>query len=99
LLDADKTYEAVIKLGVATDSGDAEGQVIATSPVDVSETQLMGVLPRFSGDILQVPPCIRRLNVMAGRFTNWLAKGSKSSVTPGRSEFIVLIAWLSRAIR
>lgn len=56
LLDADKTYEAVIKLGVATDSGDAEGQVIATSPVDVSETQLMGVLPRFSGDILQVPP-------------------------------------------
>lgn len=56
LLDADKTYEAVLKLGVVTDSGDAEGTVLATRPVAVSEADVQAALPRFSGDILQVPP-------------------------------------------
>lgn len=56
LLDADKTYEAVLKLGVITDSGDAEGQVVATAPVDVTQGQLVDVLPRFSGNIQQIPP-------------------------------------------
>ena len=56
LLDADKTYEAIIKLGVTTDSGDAEGQVIATAAVEVSEADIVRVLPRFAGDIQQIPP-------------------------------------------
>ena len=56
LLDADKTYEAVIKLGVTTDSGDAEGAVIATAPVDVSESDILKVLPQFTGAIRQIPP-------------------------------------------
>ena len=56
LLDADKTYEAVVRLGVTTDSGDADGAVIATATVDVSESDVFGVLPAFTGDILQVPP-------------------------------------------
>lgn len=56
LLDADKTYEAVLKLGATTDSGDAEGVVIATAAVNVAESDIFSVLPRFTGDILQVPP-------------------------------------------
>ena len=56
LLDADKTYEAVIKLGVTTDSGDAEGTVIATAAVDVSKDDVFGVLPQFTSVIRQVPP-------------------------------------------
>ncbi|MBN8440175.1 MAG: tRNA pseudouridine(55) synthase TruB [Thauera sp.] len=56
LLDADKTYEAVVQLGVETDSGDAEGAVIATHPVAVAEAQLGEVLARFRGEIDQVPP-------------------------------------------
>lgn len=56
LLDADKTYEAVLRLGVTTDSGDAEGQVTATLPVSVSETDIEDVLPRFLGAIQQIPP-------------------------------------------
>lgn len=56
LLDADKTYEATLKLGVTTDSGDAEGAVTATRPVAVTETDVRAALPRFTGDILQVPP-------------------------------------------
>lgn len=56
LLDADKTYEATLRLGVVTDSGDAEGKVIATHAVAVEEADLRRVLPAFTGDILQVPP-------------------------------------------
>lgn len=56
LLDADKTYEAVVQLGVETDSGDAEGAVIATRPVAVGQGDLEIVLARFRGEIEQVPP-------------------------------------------
>ncbi len=56
LLDADKTYEAEIRLGVTTDSGDAEGQIIATAPAAVTAADVARVLPAFMGDILQVPP-------------------------------------------
>ena len=56
LLDADKTYEAVVQLGVTTDSGDADGVVVATAAVNVSEADVLAVLPRFLGDIQQIPP-------------------------------------------
>lgn len=56
LLDADKGYEADIQLGVTTDSGDAEGQVIATAAVNLEIGQISAVLERFVGDISQVPP-------------------------------------------
>lgn len=56
LLNADKTYEAVVKFGVTTDSGDAEGSVIATAAVNVAESDIFRVLPQFTGPIQQVPP-------------------------------------------
>jgi tRNA pseudouridine55 synthase len=56
LLDADKTYEATLRLGIETDSGDAEGQITATATVAVSDEDIRKVLPGFSGAILQVPP-------------------------------------------
>lgn len=56
LLDADKTYEAEIRLGVTTDSGDAEGKVVATAAVNVTESDISRVLPLFTGAIQQLPP-------------------------------------------
>jgi tRNA pseudouridine55 synthase len=56
LLDADKTYEAVVQLGVTTDTGDAEGTVTATAAVDVEIDDILQVLPQFTGAIQQVPP-------------------------------------------
>ncbi|MFV0678735.1 tRNA pseudouridine(55) synthase TruB [Ottowia sp.] len=56
-LDADKTYEATLRLGVRTSTGDAEGDVIDTQPVpDISLAQLEAVCQRFTGRIAQVPP-------------------------------------------
>lgn len=56
LLAADKRYAATVRLGVRTDTADAEGQVLETRPVAVTREQVEAVLARFRGDILQVPP-------------------------------------------
>ena len=56
LLDADKAYRATLRLGVTTDSADAEGQVLLTRPVTASAADFEAVLPRFRGEIEQVPP-------------------------------------------
>ncbi|MCL1861159.1 MAG: tRNA pseudouridine(55) synthase TruB [Proteobacteria bacterium] len=56
LLNADKVYEAGVKLGIQTDTGDAEGTVLSVQPVAVIETQLRAVLTRFTGEIEQTPP-------------------------------------------
>jgi tRNA pseudouridine55 synthase len=55
-LDADKTYLATARLGVKTSTGDAEGDVIETRPVAVTQAQIDTVVPRFTGPIRQVPP-------------------------------------------
>lgn len=56
LLEADKTYETLVHLGLTTDTGDTEGAVIATQDVNVTEEQIHAVLAQFRGDIMQVPP-------------------------------------------
>ncbi len=56
LLDADKTYEATLRLGITTTTGDAEGEVLAVRPVSAGEAELRAVLPRFTGPIAQIPP-------------------------------------------
>ncbi|RIX45507.1 MAG: tRNA pseudouridine(55) synthase TruB [Rhodocyclales bacterium GT-UBC] len=56
LLDADKIYEATLKLGVTTDSGDAEGAVVGRHPVASGASDVLAVLPRFTGSISQIPP-------------------------------------------
>ncbi|TSE24686.1 tRNA pseudouridine(55) synthase TruB [Tepidimonas aquatica] len=58
-LDADKVYEATLRLGVRTRTGDAEGEVVATAAVDpalLTPAQLHVVAQRFTGTIEQVPP-------------------------------------------
>lgn len=56
LLDADKSYEATVRLGVRTTTGDAEGDVVETRAVTVAEPALRAALARFVGEIQQVPP-------------------------------------------
>jgi len=55
-LDADKTYEARVRFGITTTTGDAEGEIVDTKRVDIDRTRLEAVLARFAGEIRQVPP-------------------------------------------
>lgn len=56
LLEADKTYEATVRLGIMTTTGDTEGEVIEERAVDVTREQIEAALARFRGPIFQVPP-------------------------------------------
>jgi len=55
-LDADKTYETVLRLGQKTSTADAEGEVIQTRAVNCTPGQVVEVLDRFMGPMAQVPP-------------------------------------------
>jgi len=57
LLSADKEYRATCKLGVTTDSGDADGEVRETRPLgDITIAQIQEVLESFLGQSQQIPP-------------------------------------------
>jgi tRNA pseudouridine55 synthase len=56
LLEADKTYDAVVHLGITTTTGDTEGETVETRPVDVTPEQIEAALARFRGPIMQIPP-------------------------------------------
>jgi tRNA pseudouridine55 synthase len=56
LLEADKTYEATVHLGIMTTTGDTEGELIEQREVEVTREQVEAALARFRGPIFQVPP-------------------------------------------
>jgi tRNA pseudouridine55 synthase len=56
LLEADKTYDAVVHLGITTTTGDTEGDAVETRPVDVTVERIEAALARFRGPIMQGPP-------------------------------------------
>jgi tRNA pseudouridine55 synthase len=56
LLDADKGYETLMQLGVTTTTADAEGEVLERRPVTVGRADIEALLPRFRGEISQIPP-------------------------------------------
>jgi tRNA pseudouridine55 synthase len=64
MLDDDKRYRVVIRLGVLTDTGDAEGAVLETKPVpEITQAMLDACLQCFTGEIDQVPPMYSALKL------------------------------------
>ncbi len=63
LMDQDKTYVAVVKLGIQTDTQDMTGTITATYPVDVTTDQIEDVVASFIGDIMQIPPMYSAIKV------------------------------------
>lgn len=83
LLDADKTYEVGCRFGAATDTGDADGEVIRT--VDWSVEQQAAVaaaVPRFIGDIQQVPPMYSALKKDGKRLYELARAGTEVERAP-----------------
>lgn len=63
LTDKEKTYEAVLHLGIDTDTQDMSGTVLEERPVNVTEEEVRKVLKSFVGEQLQIPPMYSALKV------------------------------------
>jgi tRNA pseudouridine55 synthase len=75
LLDADKTYRALLRLGQTTTTGDAEGEIIAELPVNVQQSDVDTVLAKFHGDIQQLPPMHSALKHQGKPLYEYIRKG------------------------
>lgn len=78
-----KCYAAGFLLGTVTDTQDISGKVIETNPAQVSETEILDILPRFQGDILQIPPMYSAVQINGKRLYD-LAREGKVIERPAR---------------
>ena len=72
---AEKTYEAVLRLGLTTDTEDVTGNVLEQREVDISEAEFLGILPKFRGEIQQIPPMYSALKVNGQKLCDLARKG------------------------
>jgi len=79
---AEKTYETVLRLGIATDTEDITGTVLTERPVNVTISEVEQVLENFRGDILQVPPMYSALKVNGQKLYDLARKGKEVERQP-----------------
>ena len=90
LTDKDKVYEAVMLLGVETDTQDTSGEVLRERPVEASEDAVREAILSFVGDYAQVPPMYSALKVN-GKKLYELAREGKTIERKARNVQILSI--------
>jgi tRNA pseudouridine55 synthase len=95
LLDSPKEYVASVRFGVATTTGDAEGEVVRAADVAFSAADLEAALERFVGTIAQVPPAYAALKFRGRAYYDYARAGVEVPRTPRSVEIsaIELIEW------
>ena len=79
---AEKTYEAVLQLGITTDTEDTTGAVLTRSEVNVTRAELEAALAGFRGDIQQIPPMYSALKVNGQKLYQLARKGKEVERQP-----------------
>ena len=79
---ADKEYLAELRLGVVTDTQDSTGRILEEHPVNVTREQLEAVLPRFRGEIEQLPPMYSAVRVNGQRLYALARQGKEIERQP-----------------
>ena len=87
---AEKTYEAVLRLGLLTDTEDTSGTVLEEREVSVTEEQFLNILPQFRGKIMQVPPMYSALKVNGQKLCDLARKGREVERQPREIEIFEL---------
>lgn len=72
---AEKVYETLLRPGITTDTEDITGTVLTRQEVSLTEQQAEAVLPKFRGDILQVPPMYSAIKVNGQKLYELARKG------------------------
>nr|WKF59337.1 tRNA pseudouridine synthase B [Paraburkholderia busanensis] len=97
LLEADKTYEATMRLGVRTSTGDAEGEAIDTRAVACDEAAVRTAMTGFLGEITQIPPMYSALK-RDGKPLYEYARAGQTVEREGRQVTILTLEMLACAL-
>lgn len=94
---SDKRYQAVLRLGTRTDTYDAEGTVLESSPVNITEEQFKESLAKFVGEIEQVPPPYSAIKVQGRRSYDLARSGEEVELAPRKINVynLELLEWAS----
>ena len=87
---AEKCYEAVLRLGISTDTEDITGTVLQAQEVNISEDDFLGILPKFRGKIQQIPPMYSALKVNGQKLCDLARKGKEVERKPREIEIFQL---------
>ena len=87
---AEKAYEAVLQLGLTTDTEDVFGNTLSRQEVNLTEEAFLAILPRFRGKIRQVPPMYSALKVNGQKLCDLARKGKEVERQPREIEIFEL---------
>ena len=73
----EKEYVAGLRLGRTTNTQDMEGQTLTLSPVTVGQKELEAVLPRFTGEISQIPPMFSAIKINGQKLYDLARQGKE----------------------
>ena len=79
---AEKVYETTIRFGLTTDTEDITGKTLTETEVSITEEEQQKVLPRFRGEILQVPPMYSAIKVNGQKLYDLARKGREVERQP-----------------
>lgn len=82
IMDARKTYSFTVRFGEATDTDDAEGEVIAQSAERPGDAAIQAALPRFVGLIMQRPPRYAAIKIQGERAYDLARRGEEVVLEP-----------------
>ena len=82
VMDGTKLYRFTLRFGEARDTDDADGQVIETSDVRPDDAAIRDALPRFRGDIMQVPPIFSAIKIAGERAYDMAREGRAPVLEP-----------------
>ncbi len=87
----EKEYVAGLRLGRTTNTQDTEGETLTQSPVTVGREELEAVLPRFTGEISQIPPMFSAIKINGQKLYD-LARQGKEVERKARAVTIFALA-------
>lgn len=95
LSESGKAYRAAIRFGIVTDTYDAEGQVVRTSPVALTKEEIAAVLPEFLGEQMQRPPVYSALKRNGQPLYALARQGVEVEVEPRpvRIDALRIVSW------
>lgn len=75
IMDSDKEYRAVLKLGISTTTQDSEGEILSQKEVNVTNEQIEKAVESFVGEISQIPPMYSAIKIDGKKLYELARKG------------------------